>query len=344
VDTQTFSVDASGHVYPGPPAVVNGTNTPQSTTVVCTNCLDIPYNSNATLAAITGVMAISVNDEGFVYTAVSSTSGAVLPVAVEQPAPGILPPDSGYVDLVTSGNVNQMEFFLNNQPVLNDLTWNYNAGTTMDFYLYFDQSDIALANQQYSSLTTTVTDAGLVVRGYNASGHSWSTITNATLDATSNSNDSFTIPVPNGSEACAFYAIAFPAAEVLPTGTVSTTPPPFAYPSTRAFNPDSSSLNPNIAGQALNKAYFYYSPVQPSVAEARIFDTAGHLVRDLKLGSGINPALTISSQGQTEFYFTWDGLNDSGVMVRNGLYLVRWTYTGIDGSHGTSTVPVALIK
>ncbi|HXC65706.1 MAG TPA: FlgD immunoglobulin-like domain containing protein, partial [bacterium] len=96
-----------------------------------------------------------------------------------------------------------------------------------------------------------------------------------------------------------------------------------------------------VSGNVLNnRAKFYYGNKAPQSMDARIYDTAGRLVKTLTLGKGI----TLADVSFGEYFFLWDGTNDSGTIVRNGIYLVRWQVSTAGGGSDTETKAVALIK
>jgi hypothetical protein len=149
--------------------------------------------------------------------------------------------------------------------------------------------------------------------------------------------------VPIGLPAYSVYGIFYASTSPSLTGTATAVPTPLPFKPTRSFNPTSSN-------QLLRRAKFFYHVVgsgpPPRELEVKIYDTAGTLVRSLSMGQGVNP-LDIESDPlypNSANFFTWDGANDTGNLVKNGIYLVRWKLTRSDGSTDVQTKLVALIK
>jgi|GEM_PF-6719392 len=338
--TTAYSMDASGKHYPGPAPLANGTDNPQFTTQFCQTCISIDYtnNPNSNRPAITGVKPITIN--------IPNLGVGTTPASIEAAQPSALPGvvGSGYAFLPTANKNSQIQFNYNNNavPLTTDLVWTYPPVTPVNFCMYYDAADLNATTQ-----TAVVAPNSLVVVGYNGTG--WVLCKNAVMPTTvAPANNLCSVAAPNGSAAYSYYAIAYPSNLTVGAGTTGTptpgpsgtvTPTPVTFPSTRAFNPKSgNSLN--------NKARFYYSQVAPATMEARVYDTSGRLIRDLTtMNNGISfNDVTSYLNSPNEYFFTWDGTNDSGTVVRNGIYLVRWTETGTDGSTSTKTKPVALIK
>jgi hypothetical protein len=331
--TQTESEDASGNKYSGPAPLTNGTDTPKFTTAVCALCVDILYQNyqSASYPAVTGMMPITVTGSSLLGNI--STDTNPLLVQVQQPQLSTLPPDNGYFHLSTFQGTNAISFLINDVPLTAGPTWTYLAANPPVFNLYFTYVDLTTAAAMTGA---QVSPSSLTVRGYN---NGWSQVTGASipLDDQGTTNEAFVFTPPNGLPADQYYVIAFPY-NLTYTGQTPAVTPMVTWANTRAFNPNAS--NP-----IYQQAVFYYSYIQPASMEARIYDTAGRLVRDLTIANGgIQPNLFATQYGTVQYYFTWNGTNDAGVQVRNGLYLVRWNETGIDGSTSAQTKPVALIK
>jgi hypothetical protein len=178
-----------------------------------------------------------------------------------------------------------------------------------------------------------VTDANLKLRGY--TGSAWEDTGVQPDSPASVTGNAFTVLVPDGSQACSVYAIAYPIAGQVGVATAT----PMLFKSTRSFNPN----NPNTA---FRKAHFYYSSAVPKDVEVKIYDASGTLIKSLGLNAGVDPndVTTDPISGNSSYFFSWDGHNDNGDTVKNGLYLVRWKVTHVDGSVDTQVKPVALIK
>jgi len=323
IDTQTVSQDSSGNRYTGPAPVTAGTNTPIFATTLNNNAIDVTYSNNpsASRPAITGQLPITVTSQGVPVASVAT-------IAAQQPAS--LPADTLYTRLPTVNNNNQLGFNIGTGILSTPLVWQYATTPAVTFGLYYDDTDLAATTQTGA----VVSASNLVVRGYTGSG--WVTVPPTSVDTTAVTNNAFYIAAPNGQAAMVYYAIAYQASLTQTSGVVVT---PLSFSNTRAFNPN--NVNP-----VYRQARFYYGNVAPATIEARVFDTSGQLVRDLTLGNGISAAnnTTDPFYNTSQYWFAWDGTNDSGAMVHNGLYLVRWTFTGVDGSTSTQTKPVALIK
>ncbi|HTB23430.1 MAG TPA: choice-of-anchor X domain-containing protein [bacterium] len=331
VDTFTESVDSSLNLHPGP-ALLSApcSNNPQFSTAGCLTCVSLLYPNQE--LAISGETPITIT---------SSATGLTMTTAsVEAVKPTALPAAPGY-DFLQSTNDSALGFEVNasGSPLGTSLAWSYPLATPVDFTLYYNSSDLGAITATAGSSAAS----DLVVLGYNNG--SWSAISGVNMPTSPTaSNNACSFQAPNGATADIYYALAYAQSLTntpVATGTVSpaSTPTAISLPNTRAFDPWNS--NP-----LYQKARFYYSSVAPATMEARVYDTSGRLIRDLTLGNGISATQTAptDTMGDVEYYFTWDGTNDSGTVVHNGIYLVRWTESGIDGSHNTQTRPVALIK
>jgi hypothetical protein len=330
----TESENASGTIFTGPASLgASCTNDPEFTMEGCTACVSLFYANDQ--LGISGATPITITS---VSSGVTMTTASVLPVL---PPAATLPPASGYAFLdglsgSTSDSALGFEVNTSGSALATALQWTYPNATPVDFYLYYNQSDLTTAGSTASSL---------VLLGY--SHGAWNQVTGVTMPTTPTAlNNVCSFQAPNGLAACVYYALAYPSdvtsvpTATPPAGATGTpTATPISLLSTRAFDPWNS--NP-----LYQRARFYYSATAPATMEARIYDTSGGLIRDLTLGNGISASQSspTDSSGDVEYYFTWDGTNSSGTVVHNGIYLVRWTETGIDGSHNTQTRPVALIK
>lgn len=202
------------------------------------------------------------------------------------------------------------------------LRYEYNASLPPSIILHYDDTDIP----------TGVSESALAVYGYDGS---WQLLTANSSSQSGTTGNTFTINPPVSTDTYFAYGIFYPTANVatLPTAT------PVVFRNTRSFSPNNS--NP-----IYRKARFYYSDKAPKDVDARIYDTSGTLIKAMSLGNGISLAdvSTDASYGVNSYYFEWDGRNDNGTLVRNGIYLARWRLTRSDGSTETQVKPVALIK
>jgi hypothetical protein len=269
---------------------------------------------------VTGLLPITITTAG-VYITPTSLS-VVLPDYSSMALP------SGYSPITsTSSYAYGMRFNVLGTGLLSTpLRIDYPSANPIRFKLYYDDADL---------VPLGISKSALALMGFN--GSSWQVISNAAVDSTSGTKNSYTVDAPLSADAYVAYGIFYSTPSsgpgALPTPTAVT------YANTKAFNPRHSN-------SVFRKARFYYSDQAPKDVEARIFDTSGALIRSLTLGSGINAGdvRVDATYGTAAYYFEWDGRNDSGTLVRNGLYLVRWRVTKTDGSSDTQVKPVALIK
>jgi hypothetical protein len=236
-----------------------------------------------------------------------------------------IPADPGFLRLTaTTDSAQGMQFNVGTGPLTSPLTWSYPTSNPIRFRLYYDDID----------LPNGVAEADLRVRGYN--GSAWSNVV-AQQDSSVSTGNAFTVVAPLGSPAMAIYMIAY--ASSLTAVASAPTATPMSFKNTRSFSP--THRNP-----LYRTARFFYSDSAAKNVEARILDSSGSLVRELSVGKGINLSDSVSDVnfGTIAYYFDWDGANDNGVLVKNGIYLVRWVVTKMDGSTDTQVKPVALIK
>lgn len=316
VSTQTVSKDASDQRFYGPPA---GTIQPQFTTQVCTICVSTLYNSpgnNSARPAITGLSTLTVT------SGVSPVN--VFSVGVDSPTSG-LPVDTGWTQLSSALYASAMRFFVGGVLQTAPLTWTYASSEPLNFNLYYNDSDLP---------SSGVAESDLVIRAYSSG--AWNTVSSVFHDSLPTTANAFTFSPVSSQPAAVYYAIKYP---TIPGAAGPSTPTPVLFKSTRSFNPVHS--NP-----IFRKARFYYSDKAPKDLEAKIYDTSGTLIKSLSLGSGVSLTDFTSdpTYGTNSYYFEWDGRNDNGTIVRNGIYLARWRLTRSDGSTETQVKPVALIK
>jgi hypothetical protein len=315
VIVQTYSQDASGTQYTGPAGFVN----PRFQTVVNNAVLAIRYPDNT--LALTGTQPIYVS-----FTASSFTPSNTNPAA-RVPAYGDFVANSGFSPLVSAVSATGLQFVVGGVAQTQPATWAYPAANPLRATLYYNDSD----------LPTGVLASDLRVYGFN--GNAWVPVSAATYvhTFTNVTANTFVIDIPNNNPAMAVYGIFHPSAAGNTGGQPTATP--LAFKDTRSFNP--THRDP-----LYRRARIYYSEAPASSVEARIYDTSGQLVRTLSVGSGIllTDRLTEPSSGRSGYYFEWDGRNDSSILVRNGLYLIRWKVVGMDGVTEHRTRPVALIK
>ncbi|HDQ26463.1 MAG TPA: hypothetical protein ENN43_06950 [bacterium] len=108
----------------------------------------------------------------------------------------------------------------------------------------------------------------------------------------------------------------------------------YNFKSTKLFNP-----NNGPAGIFYTNDIAQIGPAggQGNV-KVGIYTLAGALVRMMEYNNPGDYAFFNNSEADTtnpsimNYYFTWDGRNDRGSMVRNGMYVIRVEITGYDGS------------
>lgn len=128
--------------------------------------------------------------------------------------------------------------------------------------------------------------------------------------------------------------------------------PPVAYNfnNTKVFNPSSSSArlfytkdiasigllggtgNVKVGIFAMNGGLVRLLEYQDTAEYASVFNTAANYEADP------------SNPGLRYYYFTWDGKNDSGNYVRNGIYVVKIEITSTGGAKSKLSRTIAVIK
>lgn len=314
VVVQTLSRDASGTTYAGPASFTQL----RFKTVVNPSALNIRYLNNQ--LAMSGTLPITVQAPAATFSASNSDPAA------RRPDFSSLAVNPNYTPLGSATN-NAIIFTRGGTPITQPMTWDYPAATFLRVSLYYNDTD----------LPTGVLHSDLKPFGYTGSG--WQALSSSTFTQTFTNvtNNAFVIDIPDASPAYAAYAIFYPTSNNNSVALVSPTALPFK--STRSFNP-------NHANAVYRKARFYYGAKTPKEVEARIFDANGVLIRVLNLGNGINLSdlQTDPAFATSQYFFEWDGRNDSGTLVRNGIYLARWRATFTDNTSDSAVKPVALIK
>jgi len=117
----------------------------------------------------------------------------------------------------------------------------------------------------------------------------------------------------------------------------SPTAVPTPVRSTRSFNPNSSDPHHN-------KAVIYVAantlPSPPNV-DVKIYSMAGVVVRKFSQTAGLDGTNASSTDG---YCYTWDGKNDGGSLVNNGIYLVITQVHLSNGISNTLKNVLAVIK
>jgi hypothetical protein len=322
---QTFSKDASGNSYQGPDSN-SAYITPEFTTSVNANSLILDY-PNLVDQAVTGTQPITgTTTAGFVFNPSTNTTGIIIPNFA------VLAGNTGFAALSgTAAQASAFQFVVTGPgPQVQPMTWNFSAGSPLQFSLYYNDSDMPAG----------VSHTSIELFGFN--GTVWQPVTsNVVYTYTNITGNSFVLTVPTGTQFDSIYALFYP--NNLPGTTPTAAPTAIPFKSTRSFDPTSSNA-------LVRKAKFYYAPVvagtQPRELDVKVYDTTGRTIRTLTLGNGVNltDIDTDPNYGSAEYFLTWDGTNDTGNLVKNGIYLVRWRLTNGDGSTSNQTKVVALIK
>jgi flagellar hook assembly protein FlgD len=314
---QTSATDGSGDLFTGPPSPWIA---PEFTTQTNPNLLQIYYSNSNNRIALQGLQPITITAQpaGTNVPASSANLQALVPNLAAFPTPS-----GGYLPVTASANnAHALQINAVNLTYAARLQFTYNPSNPISIVLHWDASDLTAYGVQGNSL---------IMLGYD--GSNWQALAPAAVSAPNNGTDNtFTWQPAVNQTTYIDYGLFYPT--TLPGTTPHPTATPIIFANTRSFNP--------VSGNTLNnKAKFYYGAKSPVTLEAKVYDTAGRLVRTLNLGTDINPAVQ-NFAGQ--YYFQWDGTNDSGTIVRNGIYLVRWQLGTAGGGSDTETKAVALIK
>lgn len=334
VTAHTKSTNAKGISFDGPPATFIP---PRFITVANPNSVFIYYSSNPGLLALTASSPLSVTIAPGVgsgtFSPTSNNTTALLPSYASLPGnPTYAPITSS----VTSAYGLQFNYGAGNVKTTG--VWTYASASPLRFSLYYDVADLMAL-----PVNTTVTPSTLQVWGFD--GGSWQVVPSSsythTFSKVSGVTNSFVIDIPSGNTAYGVYGIFYSSVQAgsIPLPTATAVP----FKATRSFNPTSSNA-------LVRKAKFYYMDaaigVFPKEVEVKVYDTAGTMVKTLTLGSGVRLSdLDIDAvYSRGAYFFNWDGTNDTGNLVKNGIYLVRYRVTKTDGSSESQTKIVALIK
>ncbi|MCE5299808.1 MAG: hypothetical protein LLG37_02905 [Spirochaetia bacterium] len=114
-------------------------------------------------------------------------------------------------------------------------------------------------------------------------------------------------------------------------------PATFHFNNTKAFDPSSGP------------AVIYYADSITNLTEARvyIYNLTGSLVRTLQTEDVADPANVASdpmNPATIKYFFVWDGKNDRGSTVRNGIYAVKISLKYSDGTTSTASRLIAVVK
>lgn len=157
-----------------------------------------------------------------------------------------------------------------------------------------------------------------------------------------------------------YYAIFSPAPPPLPPGAVPTATPGLTEPmkSTRAFSPDGVTPcgSPSVPVSTCARIFYMTQTDIANFSEvetnARIYNLRGDLVRNLETGTDIDAGNNYDNNFDpftVQYFLDWDGRNEQGALVKNGVYVVavEWMWTdpitqAID--RGTTGIPVAVVR
>jgi hypothetical protein len=292
---------------------------PRFATQLSTNGLGVYYPFTTTYGLV-APMPLTLTSGGVWITPTAAT------ISLTQPNFGLTGVPTGFKPLSnTASAASTWQLMVAGLgTVSSKLKFLYNASLVPSIILGYDDADIP----------SGVSEGSLVVYAYDGS---WQQVTtNIQAKQSGTTANTFTITPPNGTDSPWAYAIFYPDTSTFISGP---TPTPVAFKSTRSFNPIH-------ANAVFRKARFYYGSKPPKEVEVRIFDANGTLVRQLSLGNGVNATdlATDPVYGNSAYFFEWDGRNDAGTLVRNGIYLARWRVTFTDNTTDTAVKPVALIK
>jgi hypothetical protein len=148
----------------------------------------------------------------------------------------------------------------------------------------------------------------------------------------------------------------YPAVNSIPASNIYTLmylPP--TGPSVKAVIPPNTKVfNPN---QGLAK--IHYTKNAASIGplggtgnvKVWIFSISGSLIRTMEYQNAddyaafFNPAVNLDTDmGINYYYFTWDGKNGHGSVVRNGMYIMKIEITTAAGVKTTASRTIAVIK
>lgn len=187
-----------------------------------------------------------------------------------------------------------------------------------------------------------LTEDDLEVWMYN--GSSWTRLTNVNAPVASILSDDRYIefPLTTLNNAQNIYALMY-----LPDVT---SPVVYHFNNTKAFNPSAGPARIFYTQDILSIGYM---PSAAGNVRVGIYSMNGAPVRTLEYqntgdyGTAFNPLVNSDpdpTTGLRYYYFTWDGLNDRGSLVRNGIYVVKIEVTTAAGVKSTLSRTIAVIK
>jgi hypothetical protein len=247
---------------------------------------------------------------------------------------------SGYVQLTGTAALN---FYVNQSPSIgvngHNLNFNFQTISPTVMTLYFNPN-----YQQLSSQLSSISPTTLCILGWDLDSNKLDIdgpFSNTMSDFISSANWDYV----NGTVNITFLPGKTVRDEIFFVGyniATNTSGTPTAVPtpahSTRSFDPNSSD-------PLHNKATIYVAPyaalsgiAYPTV-DVKIYSMAGVVVRKFSLTT------TFDSVINTDGYcYTWNGKNDSGSLVNNGIYLIITQVHLANGTSSTLKNLVAVIK
>jgi hypothetical protein len=320
VQVIAVSQDSAGNTFTGPDSTFSA---PLFNILTNNNVISVflqdPYASSGSNLVLQMIKPLTVN----------STQGAVtVPENIRAGYPStVASAPTGYAPLVVGSGANQglaytMQFF-QGLTGLTGLTFNSTSPTTVNMYYYG------------TDVPSGISQSALALYGYMSG--AWVRMSPSTNIGSIDINN-YTLSLASTDVLPDYLGIFYP----LNVGNVTPTAVPTAIP----FN-STRSFNPGHADPVHRKARIYYSEVMVAEVEAKVYNVGGVLIRTLTSGSGsvnLGQFTRDAAYNANRYYFEWDGANDSGTTVKNGIYVVVTRVKLRDGSTKTLKTPLALIK
>jgi hypothetical protein len=268
-------------------------------------------------------MIISANSAGNSgITDPSSNTDPASIITVSSVASSSMPaPPAGYKQISTAVT------FGDGNPLLLPLTFNANL-CTVTLVMHFTSNDIA----QLASMGLSQSD--LTVWMYD--GLAWHQITNlGSIVNTGTDNyveatlTSLTQPL---NQIVQYNVFAFMYVQPSTTQTV------YHFQNTKVFNPDKGPAKIYLGVSSL---------VTIQDIKCYIFNMAGTFVRTVEYTQNPAPFSGFDADpitGINNYYFSWDGKNDAGSLVRNGIYVLKMQINYTNGTSQKIGRTIAVIK
>jgi hypothetical protein len=157
----------------------------------------------------------------------------------------------------------------------------------------------------------------------------WTQVTNSGNAITNGADHYFEFAITN-LEANNVFALMY----VTPAVPLAT----FKFSSTKGFNPTKES----------SKIYYTDSLAGVENIKAAVYGLNGALVRKSEYKNSSDTALFTGNDlnpygAEVKYYYAWDGKNDSGAYVKNGVYVIKMQIEKTSGKENISRV-IAVIK